>query len=90
MGSRAASGRLPAMDWLADAACAGEDPELFFPVSDAGPSAEQADAAREVCRRCPVRGPCLSWALETGQTSGVWGGTLADERRSRLRARRGA
>ena len=26
--------------------------------------------------------PCLTWALETGQDAGVWGGTSEDERRA--------
>jgi WhiB family redox-sensing transcriptional regulator len=26
--------------------------------------------------------PCLQWALETGQDSGVWGGLSEDERRA--------
>jgi WhiB family redox-sensing transcriptional regulator len=25
---------------------------------------------------------CLTWALETGQDAGVWGGTSEDERRA--------
>jgi len=58
-----------------DRACAGEDPRIFFPDhrGHTGP-------AREICRRCPHRQPCLDWALQTGQTHGVWGGLSAEER----------
>lgn len=72
--------------WLRHAACVDADPELFFPVGESGPAAEQARRAKEVCHRCPVERECLEWALETGRTSGVWGGTDEEERR-RMRRR---
>lgn len=74
-------------DWRAYAACKHADPELFFPVGDAGPALRQADLAKRVCDGCPVRAACLDWALATGQDIGVWGGTLPEERRA-LRAQR--
>ena len=46
-----------------------------------------------MCNRCPVTNQCLSWALETGQDAGVWGGLSEDERRAikrRARANRRA
>ncbi len=76
------------MDWRHHALCRDEDPELFFPIGTAGPAAVQVEEAKVVCRRCAVLGDCLAWALETGQDSGVWGGTSEDERRAL--ARRGA
>ncbi|GAA4888653.1 hypothetical protein GCM10023237_02480 [Streptomyces coeruleoprunus] len=49
----------------------------------------QAEEAKRVCGRCPVRDQCLRWALDTGQDHGVWGGTGEDERRTiRRRAAR--
>jgi WhiB family transcriptional regulator, redox-sensing transcriptional regulator len=76
------------MDWLGHAACRDSDPELFFPASDMSASAGRArvEAAKKVCRRCPVRGTCLSWAFDNGQEAGVWGGMTEEERR-RLRRR---
>ncbi|WP_126635056.1 WhiB family transcriptional regulator [Embleya hyalina] len=71
------------MDWRSAAACTHEDPELFFPVGNSGPAAEQIDRAKSVCRRCPVIDRCLSWAMATRQESGVWGGLDEDERRAR-------
>ncbi|GHK02078.1 WhiB family transcriptional regulator [Streptomyces sp. NPDC003753] len=76
------------MEWLRQAACVGEDPELFFPVGTAGPAVEETAAAKRVCRRCPVMGECLDWALGSGQTTGVWGGTGEQERAELLRATR--
>lgn len=69
--------------WYEEAACASYPAELFFPPSDA-PSA--ANAAKAICQGCPVREECLSFALETAQAEGVWGGMDAGERR-RLRRR---
>src|SRR5262249_49049244 len=68
------------IDWRARAACLSADPDLFFPLSSAGPSLEQLRLAKSVCARCPVRAPCLDFAIGTDQTHGVWGGTSEDER----------
>ncbi len=81
-------GELPA--WRAEAACVDHDPEYFFPVGTTGPAAEQAEAAKTVCATCPVVTSCLSYALDTGQDAGVWGGTTEDERRQIRRKRRQA
>ncbi|WP_438817800.1 WhiB family transcriptional regulator, partial [Streptomyces clavuligerus] len=75
-GPDTAAGR-DAMAWQRAAACADEDPELFFPVSGSGPGAEQVARARKVCERCPVVQDCLDWAKRTGQRTGVWGGVFA-------------
>lgn len=73
-------------DWRADAACLHADPDLFFPIGTAGPGSRQVDKARRVCHSCPVRHPCLTWALDEGITSGIWGGTTEEERRALRRA----
>lgn len=79
------------MDWRHEAVCRNEDPELFFPVGSSGPALAQIARAKVVCSRCPVTLQCLSWAIETGQDAGVWGGMSEDERRSLKRRRnRGA
>ncbi|MGH8909786.1 MAG: WhiB family transcriptional regulator [Egibacteraceae bacterium] len=74
--------------WRERAACLDEDPELFFPIGTTGPAIEQAERAKAVCRRCPVRQECLDDALDTGQDAGVWGGMDEDERRALRRQRR--
>jgi WhiB family redox-sensing transcriptional regulator len=73
-------------DWRDDAACLHADPELFFPDGAAGLALRQMDEAKQICRSCPVRQPCLTWALDQVIVSGVWGGTTEDERRALRRA----
>ena len=75
------------MDWRHHALCRDEDPELFFPIGSIGPAATQVAEAKVVCGRCTVTEACLEWALESGQDSGVWGGTSEDERRALTRGR---
>ncbi|MFQ6144465.1 WhiB family transcriptional regulator [Streptomyces seoulensis] len=77
---RAADSPVPG-PWQADAACLCEDPELFFPVGEAGPALRQVEEAKAVCRRCPVLSQCLDWAVAHG-VLGVWGGLTDDERRT--------
>ena len=67
-------------EWLDAGACRSEDPELFFPITASGPSAQQIAAAKAVCQRCGVRSECLHYALESRQSYGVWGGTSEEER----------
>lgn len=70
------------MDWRHRAICRDEDPELFFPVGTSGPALLQIAEAKTVCRTCPVVSECLTWALDSGQDAGVWGGMTEDERRA--------
>ena len=70
------------MDWRHKAVCRDEDPELFFPVGNSGPALAQIADAKLVCNRCPVTTECLTWALDSGQDAGVWGGMSEDERRA--------
>lgn len=72
--------------WRQDAACRHADPDLFFPVGTTGPALRQIAEALAICQACPVRAPCLTWALDQGISSGVWGGTTEDERRAIRRA----
>lgn len=65
-------------DWTNRAACLTEDPELFFPhPSDTA----GIEAAKDVCRRCPVRDVCQERALDDREPFGVWGGMDEQERR---------
>ncbi|MDP9496157.1 MAG: WhiB family transcriptional regulator [Actinomycetota bacterium] len=70
------------MDWRHHALCRNADPEMFFPVGTAGPATTQVEQAKRVCRQCAVVSDCLTWALDSGQDSGVWGGTSEEERRA--------
>ena len=68
------------MTWRNDAACLEESPELFFPIGNTGAAFHQIEKAKTVCGRCQVVGTCLSWAMESRQDAGVWGGLSEDER----------
>jgi WhiB family redox-sensing transcriptional regulator len=69
--------------WRHHAACQGVEPEIFYPSSD-----EEAEVAKAVCGQCPVRQPCLEYALAKRERDGVWGGATEKERRRLLRQRR--
>lgn len=76
----------PAVDsaWASSAACADHPPRRFTDPADH----TETRAALAVCRRCPVRQPCLETALARRPTAdvGIWGGTTEPQRRH-LRAR---
>lgn len=67
--------------WVEDAACAGHDPELWFPKSTASPRTVA------ICHGCPVRHACLDYALRTRQRHGIWGGLTINQRRRILEHR---
>lgn len=75
-------------EWMQRAACLCADPELFFPVSETGPSQLQISQAKQICHACPVQRMCLAWALQHSVTDGIWGGTTQGERHALLRAGR--
>lgn len=58
----------------------------FPPLGATGPALEQIEKAKMVCRHCAVAEFCLEFALDTGQTAGVWGGKSEDERRAMRRS----
>lgn len=68
------------MKWLDRAACRHHDPELFFPIGDAGPGQAQIEEAKRVCRTCPVLGECRDWAITNLVPFGVLGGLSENER----------
>jgi WhiB family redox-sensing transcriptional regulator len=76
--------------WRERAACRSIDPDLFFPVGTTGLALDHIAAAKAVCRACPSQEPCLEYALQTNQDSGIWGGASEEERRAIRRARRRA
>ena len=44
--------------------------------------------AKATCATCPVKVPCLEYALANFEAFGVWGGTSPEERKAIRRARR--
>ena len=69
--------------WQDRALCKGEKTSAWFP-GYAGES--YTAAAKRFCAACPVRRPCLEFALVHDEF-GVWGGLTEGERR-RLRKQR--
>ena len=68
--------------WWAEAACTVEEAaSVLFPSGDRGQTLNMTNAAKKVCRACPVRIDCLLYATETEQEYGVWGGATEPERR---------
>ena len=64
--------------------CRDLPPEIFFPSDGVG-----VEVARHYCAECPVKAPCLEYALENHIEHGVWGGASERERRRIARSRRG-
>lgn len=71
--------------WRDQAACQGKDPNLFYPEHR---GFWDASAALAICAECPVRDPCLEYALANNERHGVWGGVLDEERRALRKQRR--
>lgn len=70
--------------WQAKAACRGPQTSLFFPPShfERKEEKESREAkAKAICRTCPVRQPCLDYALRIREPHGIWGGLNEIERR---------
>ncbi len=77
------------MEWQDHAACRDYDNVLFFGEEGESELEKQAREARAkaICQTCPVREPCLEFAMETNQKYGIWGG-LTDKERASLKRRR--
>jgi hypothetical protein len=73
--------------WQDSAGCLNEDPELFFPQGDSGPSLLTIEQAKAICRTCPVVEACAQWAADTRQKRGIYGGLTEQERASIRRAK---
>lgn len=71
------------LEWQDAALCAQADPEVWFPEKGGSTL-----APKRVCARCPVRAPCLAFALERKDHYGVYGG-LSERERRRLENRFG-
>lgn len=69
--------------WREQAECATADSGLFFGQQGEGQRERRRReaAAKAICGRCPVRGPCVAEALGRQESCGVWGGLTARERR---------
>lgn len=75
-----------------DPACAQTDPELFFPQDtemwDGRLTSKYPNlaAAKKICDSCPLKLPCLEYALVNVEM-GIWGGTTEEQRKLMKRGR---
>jgi len=70
-------------EWMPQGRCREIPPGTFFPSDGVG-----VEVARRICAECPVKAPCLEYALVHRIDHGVWGGASERERRRILRQRR--
>lgn len=62
--------------------CAEIGGDMFYPEIQGEAGAKQeAEAAKRICRICPVVDECLQYALDHDERHGVWGATSPKERR---------
>lgn len=84
-------------EWYDDAQCQGTSYHYFFatPTEDSkGPGRRthspriqnMINTAKSICNVCKVREQCLTFAIETNQPHGIWGGMTKNER-NRVRRR---
>jgi WhiB family transcriptional regulator, redox-sensing transcriptional regulator len=71
------------LEWMAEGKCRDVPPSVFFPNDGVG-----VEAARRICAECPVKAPCLEYAVVNRVDHGVWGGASERERRRIARRRR--
>lgn len=75
--------------WQLRAACRGPQSAVFFPPATFERKDEKLDRearAKEICRTCPVKEPCLDYAVRIREPHGIWGGLNEAERRNLLLA----
>lgn len=70
-------------EWMTQGKCNDMPPSVFFPNDGVG-----VEIARRICGDCPVKAPCLEYALLNRIDHGVWGGSSERERRRIARRRR--
>jgi len=71
--------------WQDKAACKGPQARVFFPPSHLERKDEREARemrAKAICAICPVRTPCLHYALEIREPHGIWGGLNELERKA--------
>ena len=78
--------------WQVKAACRGPHAAVFFPPThfERKDEKEEREArAKAICAACPVRKPCLEYALRIREPHGIWGGLNEVERKQVLARRAG-
>jgi WhiB family redox-sensing transcriptional regulator len=78
--------------WQVRASCRGPQAAIFFPPSHFERKEEKEARerrAKTICQTCPVRKPCLEYALGIREPHGIWGGLNEAERKQVLARRAG-
>jgi WhiB family transcriptional regulator, redox-sensing transcriptional regulator len=73
--------------WQVKAACRGPQAAVFFPPTSFERKDEKLDRerrAKAICTTCPVKRPCLDYALKIREPHGIWGGLSEGERKRML------
>lgn len=71
--------------WFKKKNCFDEPVDTFYPAPG---DVERLRRAKAICKECEVRSECLTFALDTNERFGIWGGKSARERSLILRAQR--
>lgn len=80
-GRRLPPPRAQEWSWRSRGRCQGFAPELFFPEDERQPHRRlYEEAAKRICRDCPVIAQCRDHALNAPEGYGVWGAMTARER----------
>lgn len=67
--------------WMERGSCQQvEDIRVFFPIQRKGIRPDYSEA-QKICAGCPVRVPCLYYAIAHNVPYGCWGGYTPDERK---------
>jgi WhiB family redox-sensing transcriptional regulator len=72
-------------NWRLNAACLGQDTEMFYPEPGTKGAVKQANDVKAFCNICTVKSECLEYALKNDEAFGVWGGLTPKERIKLLR-----
>jgi WhiB family transcriptional regulator, redox-sensing transcriptional regulator len=73
--------------WQTRASCRGPQSAVFFPPAHFERKDEKEARelrAKAICATCPVRKPCLDYAMRIREPHGIWGGLNEAERKQLL------
>ena len=76
----ASRGRLAAASRLPGSTGRGVLPAVDFERKDE--KLDREARAKEICRTCPVKAPCLDYAIQIREPHGIWGGLNEAERQN--------
>jgi WhiB family redox-sensing transcriptional regulator len=87
---RSYSGDDEGQEWRLLAACRKADPELFFSANGETKTAYERryrEGRASYCASCLVRVACLKYAVENGESFGLWGGVYGEDLKQLIKRR---